>query len=160
MPNTAILPFHAAGNRVRAWCVTAHEDVASNSQAVFDLNNYISGYNLRLDVATRSVSGSITWRGMLKFSFVNPLEDNKYRVFTQPIFAYNNSAIGAITPGNFEIAHCINTPQYPKTRDSFWLRVGVTNYTSSGHPSGRATNKMVGVRLWGNVLHKLSVMVI
>lgn len=112
---------------VKAWCVSGHVSIPSSptpTQTLFDTANFVDGYNLRLDVSTQTSSavaetnGTVIY-GALKFSFLTPMADNKYKIF---IHSYGTAAAG-LESGRF--AHALNSALYPKTTDSFWIRVGM-----------------------------------
>lgn len=135
---------------VKAWCLTARNLSSPETQTQFDAVNFIDGYNLRLDVETQ-MSGGIAIRqtndsivnfsgtnsGALKFSFITPMPDNKYKVFLQ--FYRNN-----ITQQTNTFAHVLNSATFPKTRNSFWVRTGLLD-TNPNNPS--VSNKINSVRL-------------
>jgi hypothetical protein len=152
MANSPQLPFFAHNNTVKAWCLTSNHNISTATQADFDAKNFIDGYNLRLDYATQSSSSS--FRGALKFSFITPMRDNKYKVLVQP---YSSSSIPTI-------AHALNSALYPKTTTSFWIRVGFfCNSTTGVVPqsgSGRVSNQVHNIVLWGNATASLGVVVI
>lgn len=113
---------------VKAWCVTGHVSIPSSptpTQTLFDTANFVDGYNLRLDVSTQTLSAgaetnSTVIYGALKFSFLTPMADNKYKIF---IHSYGTAAAASLESGRF--AHALNSALYPKTTDSFWIRVGM-----------------------------------
>jgi len=153
MANSPQLPFFAHNNTVKAWCLTSNHTSITATQADFDAKNFVDGYNLRLDSATQT--STTTFKGALKFSFITPMRDNKYKVLVQP---YSTQNI-------LTIAHALNSALYPKTTTSFWIRVGfLTNSTSgvaSQSGSGRTLdNQIHNIVLWGNALASLGVVVI
>lgn len=133
---------------VKAWCLTGRNYSTTGTQVAFDAVNFIDGYNLRLDVDTQLTGGigvaqtsdalvSGTNSGALKFTFLTPMADNKYKVFLQ--FYRNN-----ITQQTNTFAHVLNSATFPKTRNSFWVRTGLIDITPNNSSVG---NKINSVRL-------------
>lgn len=102
------------GKIVSAWCNTGYHVFNPNDQPRCDLVNFIDGYNLYLDKDSASLPA-------LKFSFVTPLTVRKYKVYIQ-------GASGSALDRFF--FHVLDTPQYPKTNTSFWVRVGKISETA------------------------------
>lgn len=174
MPNTPLLPIFAFGSTVKAWCVTTNHTVASQMTGPqFDDTNFVDGYNLRLDRATQnnpttgafsSAATDLYYTGALKFSFVNPLRDNKYKIFVN-VYGYGPGTSGSLGVGRFpQVAHALNSSLYPKTQESFWIRVGwFANAASAARPtgSGRAyDNILCNIKLWLGGVSQLGVVVI
>lgn len=134
--------FFAHNSRVRAWCSTSFYQSSVLTQAAFDATNFLDGFNLRMDVATQQLSGDLQYSGALKFSFINPLPDNNYKVFVQPFFQPNSTVLGAPF-----VAHVLNSAAYPKTRDSFWVRMGFMVRPATTSATGLVTNKPATLRL-------------
>jgi len=147
MSSSAALPLFQT--TPRAWCVVSnHATIATPTRASFDETNFVDGYNLYIsaDSQTSTVGGTnTTHQGAIKFSFVTPMPNNRYKIFVN---AYRQAGLPFM-------CHALNSPQYPKTRESFWVRVG---YWLSGAPgvnepvagSGRTKNQIGNVRLWSN----------
>lgn len=129
---------------VKAWCLTAREFSANTSQTAFDAVNFIDGYNLRLDVQTQTDGGigvaatgnGFVETGALKFSFLTPMADNRYKVFLQ---FYRDSNANQRTT----FAHVLNSVRFPKTINSFWVRTG---WVRTGGAVGEA-NRILGIRM-------------
>jgi hypothetical protein len=153
MANTPILPFFGHNNTVKAWCLTGNFAVTgSTTQTIFDSVNFVDGYNLRLDVATNTGAASVN-AGALKFSFINSMPNTKYKVFVQ---CYGNNS-----PVYPQFAHVLNSAAYPKTRDSFYVRVGFfQSPTTRFSGVGRSDNQVENVVLWTNALSSIGVVVI
>jgi len=121
MPNSA-RTLLLGGSSIKAWCLTGFN---SNTTSV---GNFVNGYNLTLDdtlltaqrtANTNSQQGLST--GAIPFRFVTPMENTKYKIFVQPrtngsLYAENGRAL---------FCHALNTTQYPKTRNGFWVRFGM-----------------------------------
>lgn len=130
---------------VKAWCLTGRNYAAAGTQAAFDAINFIDGYNLYLDIDTQRTGGinapvtttSLIESGALKFSFIEPMRDNKYKVFLQ---LYRDS--NASQRPTF--AHVLNSSKFPKTTTSFWVRTGVVNTNTA---LGVQTNRITGMRM-------------
>ena len=140
---------------VKAWCVTGNFTIPSGSQSQFDTTNFIDGFNLRLDYATQTSMTVPNWGGALKFSFLNPLPDNRYKVFVQ--------VYGASSPLYPQLGHVLNSSQYPKTRDSFWVRAGFLvsiGTTPSLANYSRNRNQIHNIVLWSSAISSIGVVVI
>jgi hypothetical protein len=155
MANSPVLPFFAHNNTVKAWCVTGNHIITATTQADFDARNFVDGYNLRLDYATQTSMASGGGAGALKFSFITPMSDTKYKVMVQ--------AYGWTSPLYPQFAHVLNSALYPKTTTSFWVRVGFMCNSASTAPfsgSGRTSNQVHNIVLWSNAVSSLGVVVI
>ena len=130
---------------VKAWCLTGRNYAAAGTQAAFDAVNFIDGYNLYLDLETQTTGGvgipvtttGIVESGALKFSFITPMSDNKYKVFLQ--FYRDSSANQRPT-----YAHVLNSSKFPKTTTSFWVRTGVVR---TGGAQAAENNRILGLRM-------------
>jgi hypothetical protein len=148
MSSSVAIPFFDA--TPKAWCVVSHHTTAATpTRASFDEKNFVDGYNLYIspDSQTSTVGGTdLNYNGAIKFSFVTPMPNNRYKIFVN---AYRSSGYLPF------MCHALNSVQYPKTRDSFWVRAG---YWLSGIPgvndppigSGRTKNQIANIRLWSN----------
>lgn len=133
-----IVPILDNRKSVKAWCHTAFTVTGVTDQTSCDAVNFIDGYNLKLDVGTFQAQGTIPAvtsatdtrnraYGAIKFQFLTPMPNNKYMVFVTPDY-FSTSDITAInTSTNFRqvTAHVLNSAQYPKTTDSFYVRFAV-----------------------------------
>jgi hypothetical protein len=141
--NSPVSSFLFAHNsRVRAWCSTSFYQSGTLTQAAFDATNFLDGFNLRMDVATQQLSGDLQYSGALRFSFINPLPDNQYKVFVQPFFQPGSTILGAPF-----VAHVLNSVAYPKTKQSFWVRLGFMVRPVNTTATGLVTNKPATLRL-------------
>lgn len=118
MANSSVLGWVGGGQTVRAWCLTGFNPVASPT-----LNNHVNGYNLTLDdvkyTTPNNTSQSGLSTGAIPFRFVSPMPDTRYKIFVQP----RNNSLTYLNRGLF--THALNTPQYPKTVNGFWVRFGI-----------------------------------
>jgi hypothetical protein len=142
--------FFGHNATVKAWCLLSnHQTAGTPTQAQFDATNFIDGYNMLLDVGTQTAQpGNVTYSGALKFSFLTPMVDTKYKVFLQ---YYGNVPL---------YAHVLNSAKYPKTTTSFWVRAGFTIGASTHPDSSRVTNQVGTIRLWSNAPVKMGVVVL
>jgi hypothetical protein len=132
---------------VKAWCLTGRNYAAAGTQAAFDAVNFIDGYNLYLDLETQTSGGvnvpvtttDLVESGALKFSFITPMSNNKYKVFLQ--FYRDSSADQRPT-----YAHVLNSSKFPKTTTSFWVRTGVVR-TGAGGAQAAENNRILGLRM-------------
>ena len=125
MANSPQLPMLATNSTVKAWCHTGVLNGPVYSPApvptnMWDNANFVDGYNLRLDPSNWISPGASDALGKaLKFSFITPMRDTKYKIFIQPVFLYRGSLpIPAY-------AHALNSTQFPKLTTSFWIRMGI-----------------------------------
>jgi len=159
MSSSAALPMFQT--TPRAWCmVSNHETAATPTRASFDEMNFVDGYNLYISADSQtSTTGTAgqnnkTYQGAIKFSFVTPMPNDRYKVFVN---AYRSAGLPFM-------CHALNSAQYPKTRESFWVRVG---YWLTGvgvndpiTDSGRTKNQIGNIRLWSNGSTVLGVYVL
>jgi hypothetical protein len=117
--------------------------------------NFVDGYNLYIseESQTSTVGGTdVNFQGAIKFSFVTPMPNNRYKIFVN---AYRSAGLPFM-------CHALNSAQYPKTRESFWIRVGFWAAHSTNPPagSGRTKNQIANIRLWSNGSTVLGVYVL
>jgi len=140
MANSTPLPFIAHNSTVKAWCVTRllhNSSILEMTQSAFDTLNFLDGYNLRLDVITRngfdvSNTSPILSDGAIRFSFINPLPDNRYKVFLSIASNYQ-SVSKETTQMTVEL---LNSSLYPKTTTGFWVRASVAYIGGSSAITG------------------------
>jgi hypothetical protein len=152
--------FFGHNATVKAWCNTGHHKTGTNpTQAQFDAANFIDGYNLYIDVQTQNQNSSapdIYHNGAVKFSFITPMADTNYKVFVQ--------CYGASNPLYPRFAHVLNSVQYPKTRQSFWVRFGYIVNTVAGAAGapvgGRVGNQVMNILMWDNQFSSIGLVVI
>lgn len=145
---------HAAG--VRAWALVSNHNRGANQSAWNDAN-FLDGYNLYLDLASRNVGTAVgddsgKFDGALKFTFVTPMPDNKYKVFVSS------------GPGkDAALAHVLDSAAYPKTKDSFYVRVGTWHPNSISaaaiSTTGRTHNQITTAILWSSASTSLGLVV-
>lgn len=157
MPNSPQIPFLAHNSTVKAWCwtgTTTTGSATSPSQVTVDAVSFIDGYNLRLDSVSHTNATAAAYPtgdvyngsasgpyAALRFSFITPMPDTKYKVFVQSSMA---GAINQYIP----YAHTLNSSIYPKTTTGFWVRAG----TPIRSP-GATRNQMIAITLfpWSNM---------
>jgi hypothetical protein len=142
MPNSPQIAFLAHNSTVKAWCWAATTTTRTtltnpNQTTVVDPAVFIDGYNLRLDSvshtnatianyptdevysANTNASGvGIGPYGAIRFAFITPMPDTKYKVFVQWSVS---DALNQYIP----YAHALNSSIYPKTTTGFWVRAGI-----------------------------------
>jgi hypothetical protein len=133
MANTTINPFVPHNSTVKAWCSVSPHHADPPTQERIDLRSFCDGYNLYLDIESQTYAASTAGTGALKFTFVNPMQDDKYKVFVQVY------ADPSFSPA---VAHVLNSPQYPKTTDSFWIRLG-SSYRGSQDNIGLYSTRLL-----------------
>ena len=157
MANSPQLPMLATNSTVKAWCHTSVVDVQTTSFTTnkWDNANFVDGYNLRLDPSNWiSPGSSATVLGKaLKFSFITPMRDTKYKIFIQPMCRDPRTSTIGTTP---VYAHALNSTQFPKLTTSFWIRLGrpIQSNTSPDR------NKVSAVTFDPNSLIQIRVVVI
>lgn len=173
MPTSHTIPVFAHNSTVRAWCVTTnHTRPQAMTQNEFDNLNFLDGYNLRLDVATQNnpITGALDtgsnlyYTGALKFSFITPMDSPQYKVFVSA-YGYGPASAGTPGVGKYpQLAHVLNSTVYPKTRESFWVRVGFfPSVAGSARPAGSGRlydNQMTNIKLWGSGVTRMGMVVV
>lgn len=155
MTSTAQFPFLAHNGTVKAWCWTGTSTTktADPRQDLVDAVNFIDGYNLRLSAASQfgyAASTTDVYTGALRFDFITPMINTKYKVFVQ------YSIEGALNSVGY--AHALNCALYPKTTTSFWVRCGVPIASS-----GSTMNQLITMTFGPDAspwIHNLRVMVL
>lgn len=137
---------------VKAWCLSGREYSATTTQDAFDAVNFIDGYNLRLNLETQTtggigvaaISNALLESGALKFSFITPMVDTKYKVFLQ--LYRDSSDTSAAGLYNTTFAHVLNSSKFPKTKEYFWIRTGVVRTGGGGSGEiGRVLGSRTGI---------------
>lgn len=145
---------------MRAWALVSNHNKGTD-QSQWNDANFLDGYNLYLDLASRNVGTVVSvdsgkFDGALKFTFVTPMPDNKYKVFVSS------------GPGrDAALAHVLDSAVYPKTKDSFYVRVGTrlgtwhSNSISAAAISatGRTHNQITTATLWSTAFTSLGLVV-
>jgi len=126
MPNSSGLAWFAGGQSVKAWCLTGFNGTLTGPT----VRNFINGYNLTFDdaaynaqVAADGTDQQGLSTGAIPFKFVTPMPDTKYKIFVQPRTVSVNTLYSE--DGRAFFTHALNTPQYPKTVNGFWVRFGI-----------------------------------
>ena len=125
MANSPQLPMLATNSTVKAWCHTGVSNVSTTSFTTnkWDNATFVDGYNLRLDPSNWITPGASDALGKaLKFSFITPMRDTKYKIFIQPVFLHRGGSGSGIPIPAY--AHALNSTQFPKLTTSFWIRLG------------------------------------
>lgn len=125
MANSPQLPMLATNSTVKAWCHTGVSDVSTTSFTTnkWDNANFVDGYNLRLDPSNWVSPGGnsfFLYGKALKFSFITPMRDTKYKIFIQADYLQDSSVVNTIPV----YTHALNSTQFPKLTTSFWIRLG------------------------------------
>ena len=157
MPNSPQIPFLAHNSTVKAWCwtgTTITQSTSSPTQATVDAVSFIDGYNLRLDSVSHTNATAAAYPtgevyngsasgpyAALRFSFITPMPDTKYKVFVQ-----FSMAVG--TDEYIPYAHTLNSDTYPKTTTGFWVRAGTPILSA-----GATRNQMIAITFfpWSNM---------
>jgi len=147
MPNSTALGWVGGGQTVRAWCLTGFSAQARDgnvSTGTMTANNFINGYNLifddiaynaQLNATTTSQTGIST--GAIPFKFITPMPDTRYKIFVQPRTVSNSNVYS--DDGRAFLAHALNTTQYPKTVNGFWVRFGMMIRGNDNNGAGADT---------------------
>ncbi len=132
----SITSLFAQNTTVKAWCVTSFfygaplssgwGSQASTSQMTE--RNFIDGYNLNFDddayksmIDGFGVDTQVMYSmGAIPFKFVTPLDTDTYKIFVQPKLIGNDAGMKSSPL----FAFALNTKQYPKTKNGFWIRYG------------------------------------
>lgn len=124
MPESAYIPAIFGGASIKAWCLTGFNPTLKGPT----VRNFINGYNLTFDdttyntqVAAFGDSQQGISTGAIPFKFVTPMANNKYKIFASPKTVGPQYAEN----GRGFLCHALNTPQYPKTVNGFWVRFGI-----------------------------------
>jgi len=119
MANSPQLPFFAQNSTVKAWCHTGvfNPNIVPPTTNRWDNQNFVDGYNLRLDPSNLISGGADALGKALMFSFITPMRDTKYKIFIQPVYVLRSTRVPVY-------AHALNSTQFPKLTTSFWIRLG------------------------------------
>jgi hypothetical protein len=130
------------GQTVRGWCLTG-----MNPLTPYLRNNHINGYNLILDdgkFATNGTSQQGLSTGAIPFRFITPMPNTQYKIFCQP------RSCGSPIPLHM-FTHALDTTQYPKTVNGFWVRFG---YLINSTVDTFATTGIVNRPAFGEILNR------
>lgn len=158
-------PLVSSHGSVKAWCVTRllHDTTTEEmEQPAFDELNFLDGYNLRLDVATKNnfeenskLWGNVVLDFAVNFSFITPMPNNKYKVFLKVGGGWTGriDTSGPPIPTPWQnssvlwTTHVLDGPLYPKRSTGFWARICpiIVGRTTNNNPfwgvwSGRFFN--------------------
>ena len=153
MANSPQLPFFAQNSTVKAWCHTAvfNPNIVPPTTNRWDNQNFIDGYNLRLD-PSNLISGGVDALGKaLKFSFITPMRDTKYKIFIQPVYVLRIIRVPVY-------AHALNSTQFPKLTTSFWIRLGIPKQADSA--ANLNVNQVRAVTFDSNSITQIRVVVL
>ena len=138
MANSSMLGLVGKGQTVRGWCLTGFNPIAASGYplAPYLRNNHINGYNLVLDdvkfAASPAITSGTTQQGLstgaIPFKFITPMSNTQYKIFCQP------RSCGSPTPLHM-FTHALDTTQYPKTVNGFWVRFGYLIYFNPANPT-------------------------
>lgn len=132
-------PFTGHGATVRAWGLFSNHTLSANTQNGFDSTNFIDGYNLYLKEKTAT---SAQYHGALEIVFVTPMPNTKYKVFLSPY------AAELYQP---HLLHVVSSSLYPKTTNSFFVRLSYPKNSSIGvAAAGRDNNQFITTTRWAN----------
>jgi len=154
MANSPQLPFFAQNSTVKAWCHTGvfNPNIVPPTTNRWDNQNFVDGYNLRLDPSNLISGGADALGKALMFSFITPMRDTKYKIFIQADYL-NDSAKANTIP---VYTHALNSTQFPKLTTSFWIRLGTPKQAD-----GTATvNQVRAVTFDSNSITQIRVVVI
>ena len=147
MANSSMLGLVGKGQTVRGWCLTGF-----NPTAPYLRNNHINGYNLILDDVKFAASPAVTSgtsqqglsTGAIPFRFITPMPNTQYKIFCQP------RSCGSLIPLHM-FTHALDTTQYPKTVNGFWVRFG---YLINATVDTFATTGIVNRPAFGEILNR------
>ena len=142
MANSSMLGLVGKGQTVRGWCLTG-----INPLTPYLRNNHINGYNLILDdgkFATNGTSQQGLSTGAIPFRFITPMPNTQYKIFCQP------RSCGSPIPLHM-FTHALDTTQYPKTVNGFWVRFG---YLINSTVDTFATTGIVNRPAFGEILNR------
>jgi hypothetical protein len=135
VPESAYISAFLGGVSIKAWCLTGfNSDLGGPT-----VRNFINGYNLTFDDAAYSAQVAVTSlsqqgisTGAIPFKFVTPMANNKYKIFASaktvgPQYAENGRGL---------LCHALNTSQYPKTVNGFWVRFGMVTRGNDNNGTG------------------------
>jgi hypothetical protein len=140
--NSSMLGLVGKGQTVRGWCLTG-----MNPLTPYLRNNHINGYNLILDdgkFATNGTSQQGLSTGAIPFRFITPMPNTQYKIFCQP------RSCGSPIPLHM-FTHALDTTQYPKTVNGFWVRFG---YLINSTVDTFATTGIVNRPAFGEILNR------
>lgn len=164
--SSGVSSFFSNNATVRAWALFAfgmppNLPVPSSyvaqppSAGAVNAANFVNGFNLVIDedkyyalAVSNAVSGLDTQTGYstgaIPMRFITPMPNDKYKIFVQPRLVGDNGAAKAA----LVLGHALNTPQYPKTKNGFWVRFGQVSNSAAFDPMAeRGTGPVAGQML-------------
>lgn len=162
--SSGVSSFFSNNATVKAWALFAFgmppnlpipSSYSSTSLGAVNAANFVNGFNLVMDedkyyalAVSNAVSGLDTQTGYstgaIPMRFITPMPNDKYKIFVQPRLVGDiGGAKAALVLG-----HALNTPQYPKTKNGFWVRFGqVSNNAAFDPMAERGTGPVAGQML-------------
>ena len=130
--------FFKPNATVKGWCLTGFWDfdaAAGSPPTSMTAYNFIDGHNLIFDdqkykdqfTRVPSTFQQNVSTGAIPLKFVTPMQNTKYKVFVQPKTVgtvYGQAVATDSTNPRALFGYCLNSAQYPKTKDGFWIRFG------------------------------------
>jgi len=169
MPNSSILALAQSGSTVKAWCLTGM-NLLVGTTPVLGSKNLINGYNLQIDDAVmQAAAASRSYNistGPIRFSFITPMKDTKYKVFLSPKTVSASAGVNYADGGRALFTHALNDTQFKKETTGFWVRFGIMLFdpaTIDTFAVGLSNSSGKGSILnrWsGNQIYQLQVVVI
>lgn len=149
MANSSMLGLVGKGQTVRGWCLTGFNPLITP----YLRNNHINGYNLVLDEEKFAASPAVTSgpsqqglsTGAIPFKFITPMPNTQYKIFCQP------RSCGSLITSLHMFTHALDTTQYPKTVNGFWVRFG---YLINSTVDTFATTDIVNRPAFGEILNR------
>lgn len=147
--SSGVSSFFSSNASVKAWALFAFgtppnlpipSSYSNNSLGAVNAANFVNGFNLVIDqdkylalTSSASPSGidiqTAYSIGPIPLRFITPMPNDKYKIFVQPKLVGDAGHINEIAV----LAHALNTPKYPKTKEGFWVRFGQGTRTSDGY---------------------------
>ncbi len=146
--SSGVSSFFSSNASVKAWALFAFgtppslpipSSYSNASLGAVNAANFVNGFNLVIDqdkylaLASSAYTSTMDIQtfysiGAIPLRFITPMPNDKYKIFVQP------KLVGDASPNeNVVLAHALNTPQYPKTKEGFWVRFGQNTRTSESY---------------------------
>lgn len=152
--SSGVSSFFSSNASVKAWALFAFgttpslpvpSSYSSTSLGAVNAANFVNGFNLVIDqdkylalnssaFAASGIENQTAYSiGAIPLRFITPMPNDKYKIFVQPKLV--GDAVTSFTAPNENavLAHALNTPQYPKTKEGFWVRFGQATRTSDSY---------------------------
>ena len=159
--SSGVSSFFSNNATVKAWALFAFgmppnlpvpSSYSATSSGAVNAANFVNGFNLVMDedkyyalAVSNAVSGLDTQTGYsigaIPMRFITPMPNDKYKIFVQPRLVGDiGGAKAALVLG-----HALNTQQYPKTKNGFWVRFGqISNNAAFDPMAERGTGPVAG----------------